>query len=473
MLPKNLEDWLSQAVAQLRSRRAGAAVREELAQHLADQYQALLETGMNPDTAAEKTVQQMGDPVLVGGQLDRVHRPRPALVQLVPVALLLTAGSLLQWVLSRYVAGTINGQAYWFGFSGSIGGTLFTIILSLAALGLAARFLDISLFERYAWAIYLGYFAVGGYLLGFSPSNGGSSLGAAMGLLFVPVWTGVLYRQRGKYLAGLVITSIAVLPGLLLCVLALKAEFAVLVGLCCFALCIWCCAKNWFGLGARLSAGMVVLGVVLGMIALVLFCLDGMPLETLLQRLALRLDPAADPQGAGYLSIYLEGMHRCTRLVGQGMDPTLLDGAFSAYPEGFAHSPLFTRGSWMLSYLAWRFGLLAAGALAAIAAAGLALLWRAALRCRNLLGRLLAVGCALLLTAGMLANLLGNLWLPVSGFLPFLGWGGVMRCTEALLAGLLLSAFRLDPITTGQPVNSVLPRAVCYQDGVLSIRLHR
>ena len=137
MLPELLADWLDQAVAQLRSRRAAEPVRRELAQNLADQYQALLDQGFSPEEAAARTVREMGDPVLVGGQLDRVHRPRPALAQTLPIALALLAGGLLQWALGQHT-GTVNDAQIWLGAAGSLAGALAAAGLAVAGLLLSA-----------------------------------------------------------------------------------------------------------------------------------------------------------------------------------------------------------------------------------------------------------------------------------------------------------------------------------------------
>ena len=52
MLPEILQQWLEQALAQLRCRRAEAPVRAELEAHLVEQYQALLAQGLPPAEAA-------------------------------------------------------------------------------------------------------------------------------------------------------------------------------------------------------------------------------------------------------------------------------------------------------------------------------------------------------------------------------------------------------------------------------------
>ena len=101
------------------------------------------------------------------------------------------------------------------------------------------------------------------------------------------------------------------------------------------------------------------------------------------------------------------------------------------------------------------------------------------LRTRSGIGRLCAVGCCALLTMHGVLNLLSCLgWSSARGMLPFLdgGWTGVM---QAGLAGLLLSAFRLDDVLR-EPQGTCAPKAparlvpagrFAYSDGTLHIRL--
>ena len=70
-------DYLDQAMEQVRWRRARPALAQELRTHLLDQRDACLAQGMSQTEAEAESLRQMGDPVEVGTQLDRVHRPAP------------------------------------------------------------------------------------------------------------------------------------------------------------------------------------------------------------------------------------------------------------------------------------------------------------------------------------------------------------------------------------------------------------
>ena len=76
-MPERMEQFLDTAMDQVRWKRAKAPLRRELETHLLDQQDACLEQGMAPEEAQAEAVRQMGDPVVVGQELDRVHRPQP------------------------------------------------------------------------------------------------------------------------------------------------------------------------------------------------------------------------------------------------------------------------------------------------------------------------------------------------------------------------------------------------------------
>ena len=69
--------YLEAVQAQIRWKRARPVLVRELEQHLEDQRDSFLQEGNSPEEAERLAVQDMGDPVTVGTELDRVHRPRP------------------------------------------------------------------------------------------------------------------------------------------------------------------------------------------------------------------------------------------------------------------------------------------------------------------------------------------------------------------------------------------------------------
>ena len=73
--PETIREYLDAVQEQIRWKRARPVLARELEQHLTDQRDAFLEEGADLETAERLAVEEMGDPVRVGTELDRVHRP--------------------------------------------------------------------------------------------------------------------------------------------------------------------------------------------------------------------------------------------------------------------------------------------------------------------------------------------------------------------------------------------------------------
>ena len=281
-------------------------------------------------------------------------------------------------------------------------------------------------------------------------------------MIFIPIYAAVVYRQRGRGWAGLLVSGFAIVPGLWLCIMVPHLAAACVLGLAGLAVCLVCCAGDWYGLGGKKSFA-VVLGVTAGSLVvtflLVLLLMPGLA-GSLQRHLEVLLAPDANAAGAGYWMNALRRMWDGMRWLGPG-DGSLPLGekaALGTVGEFAGKAVRELRADYLLAYAGWRYGIACAAALAAAVAGALAWLWRTALRTRSGIGRLCAVGCCALLTMHGVLNLLSCLgWSSARGMLPFLdgGWTGVM---QAGLAGLLLSAFRLDDVLR-EPQGTCAPKA--------------
>ena len=70
------ESYIRDVVEQIRCVRARDGIAKELSDHIEDQTAAYEEKGVTHEEAVRKAVQEMGDPVEVGVELDRIHRPQ-------------------------------------------------------------------------------------------------------------------------------------------------------------------------------------------------------------------------------------------------------------------------------------------------------------------------------------------------------------------------------------------------------------
>ena len=71
-----IRTYLHSVGREIRWGRARTYLLRELSDHIADQEGDFLDQGLSPEEAAARAVEEMGDPVAVGRELDRLHRPQ-------------------------------------------------------------------------------------------------------------------------------------------------------------------------------------------------------------------------------------------------------------------------------------------------------------------------------------------------------------------------------------------------------------
>ena len=72
----NKEKFLSEVSRSIRSKEARKLVEAELNNHLKQATEALKKQGLNDEEAEQKAVIRMGNPILLGQKMDRLHRPK-------------------------------------------------------------------------------------------------------------------------------------------------------------------------------------------------------------------------------------------------------------------------------------------------------------------------------------------------------------------------------------------------------------
>ena len=431
--PETIRDYLDTAAAQIRWKRARTVVVRELETHLEDQRQEFQAEGHPPEEAERLAVEEMGDPVAVGTDLDRLHRPKSQWKMLC-----LLAVALGLWLVLRLAERW--GVSYWSEYVVSFGG------IALLAAGLAAGIylLDYTLLAKAALPLAVlltAAAALGGRLqfqLGYT-----HDLGQYIILLLPVAMALAVYGLRSRGTGGL---ALCCLLGLLPAVCYLPGSpLRFLWALWGAPPVLW---VSLFGVTGVLAAG-VRLGafgarrrnwqMVAAYGAAVLVCL------------------AVTYLRPGQLSMRREEMTWAWEIVSHAklagmveLDPALmgdmrLELRFTGY-DGY-----------MLAVLA-NYGWLGLALIQAPAAAILISGWRKLHRQASLLGRLLGTAALATLTwqaaAVLIQNLAGLRGLLTCFPYPFLSDGGTSLAVDCALLGLLLSIFRGESIArdTAVPV---------------------
>lgn len=90
-----VSEYLEAVTTQMRCKRARGMVEKELKAHIEDQADKYMEFGIPKEEAVIKAVEQMGDPIQVGADMDRLHRPDIDKWSLFLICLLSLGGGIL------------------------------------------------------------------------------------------------------------------------------------------------------------------------------------------------------------------------------------------------------------------------------------------------------------------------------------------------------------------------------------------
>ena len=386
-----------------RSESAVPYIVSELEQHICDQQEEYMGEGMDEDSSLEKAIAQMGDPVSVGADLDRIHRPKmPWLMLAVYFAICLCSGIL------------IDNRRH-----------LIFCILSAAAC-IAVCHCDFSLLGKYGGQAAVVYFAVAACLAvldrtrvyyiddvsyeGFSPFLITQRQIAFLG---IPVFAGVLYWQRNKERFQPLIVAAVMLLHLLFSCRTLSLSVLCIVFIVDYILLSRAVRNRWLG-----KYGWVI--PVMIWTVIILSCLLFYPQISPNGQLTTGLTAWFHRDSAYYDTILYETqrMHKlfaASKWIGKCAMPDDLQNYFSIRD--------YLCQDYVLAMLCVERGRL----IAVTAAAGIMLfitiLLCQAVRQRNQIGQFIGISCGVTLILQGIANIMMELdWIPpVSVSFPLVG----------------------------------------------------
>lgn len=428
--------YLETVGEQIRWKRARQPLLQELETHLQEQAADCADAGA-ADPEAE-AVRQMGDPVQIGQELDRIHRPSPQWKLLLLVGLL----GLLGVGLRIYTGSYAPRVLLYFGIG----------LLALCGTYL----LDFSVLGRHARAIYWGTILVSLLSLWCSPKlNNISYYTRYLTLLYPLVYALFLFHLHGRGWNGFLMALLGILPLLGITALVPNLSGTVLLLISGVLLLLTAVRNGWFQISRRRATGILL---ALAGLTLLLLCLRCR--SSLAQRIAIALQPEQSPDAQGYLPLVIREASAHAGLLHL---PPAFD-AFDPLLRDFLPAVLIAATGWLpfLLFCAALFGLLIAAFCR----------WR---RQKNQLGRMVALSILLTLSVQTLASLISNLGYPVFFNTPCVFLDGSFQSVLSLtLIGVLLSVFRQESIPNEHPVlasASMRARRIRWENGSLIITI--
>lgn len=432
-----MEEFIRNVTEQMRCVRAREGVARELSDHIEDQAAAYEEAGESHEEAVRKAVKEMGDPVMVGVELDRIHRPQTDWRMIVMALVFSVAGFFI-----IFQGNNLADHPEYIVRQG---------IILMVSFGIMAGifFLDYSFIGRYAYGICV--FVTIALLIGliFSTRSGRIPVSYTLSYLYVPLYAGILYRQRGKgynALAWGIGVQIAIM--LLVYRLGYSLYAAVNIYLMCTVLLIIAVWKGWFVVNKKTATAIIVAHLLL------VFILAIMGLAILWsgegfreQRLMAFIHPDQYAEGAGYTYLWLRREWSAAKLIGES-GGTLSTGNYMIIGGPYLTEPF------ILLHMVCTYGILAGMAIILAFAAVIVRAFHIVRQQKNQLGFMIGAACFLVFLVNCLEGVLINTgYYPVSSMqLPFVSYGSCAAMTYAVLIGLLLSLYRNERIITDEAV---------------------
>lgn len=389
-----MEKYLQAVLEQIRCKKVHPYIREELMGHIQDQMEDNRKSGMSEKEAEEAAVRDMGDPVEIGVEFDRIHRPQIAWKMLIVIGVISLLGILVHFFITRQIA----DSNLW---DSSVSGSsryAFHVLLGLVLMFVVYR-IDYTYLAKYAKVI-----AACILLLGLVSLHAG--IVKSIVWMLLPVYIAI--RLPRMPLALMLFVSMLVV---------------LMIGI----------GKGWFQVAKKKAfalMGLVVFGFPLGGLAVLL-------------------------SQAGSLGYYFErvqsfyrgndGLAYYASLLDAVRDNAKWIGGSGMKVLGFIQDG---NRDFILSYVTASYGLLAAIIICCLLAVLVVFVFSASLHQKNQLGLAMGCGCGMVFLMNLVANILINMGiLPTAWtFLPFLSAGGNNIVLCYVLVGIVLSIYRYKNI---------------------------
>ena len=418
-----MQEYLNTVAEQIRWKRARPVLMRELAQHMEDQRDAFAAEGLAH--AEELTVAEMGDPVSLGSELDRVHRPKAQWGLLLFTAVFALTGTGLRiWLTAAWEH--IDPVR-----------TLLAVLIGCGALVLA-YFTDYSQLGHHAGKVYLGALLLGILVLLLSPRIFYASYYTRYVVLCFPVVYAIwLYACRRKGWLGLLFAILGGIPLSAICLLAPHVFGLILLLLTGFVLLIAAAANDWFGIGKRKTV-ITAASVALSMLTTVTVGILNSAYR--LERFDAAFHPERDMLGMGYQAYTIRKALAVSQWLGEGNWSQANFGvSYETTVPNCVEDALLTTLIYRLGWLPFLVVVLALVIL-------IGWLLHRSLKQTSQLGRMVALSVVMTLSVQAVFSVMWNLGYTLYNAAFPLVTGNMNTIINMWLIGLALSVFRGESI---------------------------
>lgn len=437
---KHIQDFLQAICNQIRFKSIHKSVINELCDHIEEQKCEYIKQGMKEETATVKALEQMGDPVLVGKQLDKAHQPKTEWSILALAGILVLIGGVVQFFLSSFSEYNTN---------------VFSNFLIYAPIGIVAfivtYFFDYTLIGQYSKLVYVVLFTVtvAGFLI-FNKVNGEYTHVYYAALLFIPAYAGVIYGFRNIGYWGILACGLFYVPAAFVCFIVPRLlNRLILFSIACLIMLTIAIIKGFFKCNKKVCLAIVYIPTAIITTLQFLFIFSN-PYRR--ASLLVMINPKLNSSEAWQLLTV-----RKLIAVSKPFGKAVLNDNFANMRVEQLLPEWATNFS--LTYIIVHLGYVAGIAITTIIFIFIVRMFISVIKQKNRLGLLLSCAACISITGQFILYLLSNtgVMLLCSSTLPFISFGGRGFVTNMILVGIVLSVHRRTNIAIDKQHNN-------YQD---------
>ncbi|WP_132994889.1 FtsW/RodA/SpoVE family cell cycle protein [Sporanaerobacter acetigenes] len=389
-------------------REAHSEIRSEIATHLIDTVEEHEKEGSTKEEAIDMAIKQMGDPLEVGRQLNKVHKPKPEW-SILALALIFS-------IMGMLIVYTIQ--------SGLFQKSLFMILAGAVAI-VFLYFYNYRRLKPLSKYIYLATTIL--LLLDIRIIGSGVDIAYIAPIFYALAMAGMFADDEWKKRKGIVNLGVFVLP---MAVFLLRSSWSSLVSAVMYFV-VALVIATMSGINIKYILGVAVLIISIGLYNV--FSVDYRA-----QRIRSFLSPENFAGGAGYIDIQLRKLLTSAGLFGNGFGTNT--NLILTLPE--MHTNL------IFSYIVYTLGWIVGAILILLIIIFFIRLIKTFKSIKNSYGRLIVGSFASIFIVQFSYNILMILGLvPFAGFsLPFISYGTTLNMANMAMIGIISSIYRRKDI---------------------------
>lgn len=278
-----IDEYLNSVCSQVRWKKSHEYIKKELSEHIEDQTNAFISSGIDENTALKKAISEMGDSIIVGTEFDRVYRPKINLFTLISLLIIVLISISAKAYITYICNENIILENYIFEF-------LFAIIAFTIG-----YILDFTILSKHTVIIFIGFIisVILSSIL-FNNVNGINIICSYIFILFPLIFSGIIYNMRNTKFLGFIFCFIILIFHAIMGLLLNTGIVSIFINLIvCILLINFSIKNNWF------NSKKIPLFLITNIPVVLLFLFT---LFKYTYKFKYLINPFLEPEGRGYIT---------------------------------------------------------------------------------------------------------------------------------------------------------------------------